>query len=476
MKLTKGLNNMFNFFPPKKKKEQILEERQNFLDNAIDQSNKTQEETKDTQKSTLEIARQNLELTQKNYELNQQLTKLVAENKEKENLFLERENQIKLSENEIKKTFDEIEERKKEVRKEEIYIEARKAETRKKEQEVSEYDNEVTEREAEAAKLKTKSEENKEKYQNLFDELNEQKENINNLEKEAVRKNAEAIEKENAANTIFEKAKTIDDEIKAKEAEFEKRREEIESSLKIKIEEYDRKLEDINNVHEVIDDIKFDDSEDGKAAKIVVKEAIRQAKKSLTDIKTQFDELDEKYCSGTFKGFSTPISEIDKSFEELKTQYQQVKEHIEVNDALPESINRWLENIEDYLNNADKNMKSWEFSEAYRTIVFGLSTCKNYELLLTILSEWADNGTNTEEENVQEEFVDWYEILEVSPDATTEEIKKKFRELMKKYHPDKNPDDPECAKKSALINQAYEILGNEEKRKEFDEKRKTYKG
>jgi hypothetical protein len=89
----------FPFLSKKRKREQLLQERQDFLDNNIEQSNKIQEETKDTQKNTLEIARQN-------YELNKRLEKLVEENKEKENILLERENNIKISE-------DDIEERKK---------------------------------------------------------------------------------------------------------------------------------------------------------------------------------------------------------------------------------------------------------------------------------------------------------------------------------------------------------------------------
>jgi curved DNA-binding protein CbpA len=457
----------------KKEKEfeeqkRVLEERRQFVDGNIEHSNKIQEETKDTQKGTLEIARQN-------YELNERLTKLVAENKEKENILLTREQNIKSSENDI-------EERKNIVRREEIFLDTRKSEIRKKEQEVSENEKDVKEREEEAQKLKSESEQAKEKYQLLFDELEEQRENISNLEKEAKRKNDLATEKETSANAIFEKVKTIDDEIKAKEAEFEAKREEIESSLKVKIEEYDRKLEHIKNTQEFIDDIKFDDSEDGKAAKIVVKEAIRQAKKSLADIKTQFDELDEKYCGGTFKGFSTPISEIDKSFEDLKTQYQQIKEHIEANDDLPKSIYKWLDNIEDYINKADTSIKSWEFSEAYRNIVFGLSTCKNYELLLTILNEWGSSGTSNENEDTQsEEFTDWYKILEVSPDATKNEIKKQHRKLAKKYHSDMDTaidgeQKEEFENKMRLINEAWSILKDDEKRKEFDEKRKAHKG
>jgi DnaJ-domain-containing protein 1 len=458
--------NISSIFTNKKKK--ALEEREQRLDSHLEISNKLQEETKDTQKGTLEVARQNLEL-------NKQLTQLVAENKAKENLLLQRETHIKISE-------ANVEERTTEVRKKEIILEARNAEIRKNEQAVSEHEKQVEKREEEAEKIRVESEEAKEKYQILFEELEAEKEDLSYVGNDLANRRIAVEEKEKIVNEIFERSKIIDAEIKAKEEEFEKKREEIESSLKIKIEEYDRRMEDLNNVKEFVDNIKFDDSEDGKAAKIVVKEAIRQAKNSLADLKTKFDDLDEKYCGGTFKGFSTPNSEIDKRFEELKMQYQQIKEHIEAND-LPVSAGKWLENIEDYINNADKNIKAWEFSEAYRNIIFGLATCNNYALLLEVLNEWG-GGTGGEEEttgnetNNGEGFTDWYEVLDVSPDAATEEIKKKYRELAKKYHPDVAKDEDEKHEfegKMSLINRAWEILEDVEKRKKFDEERKKHK-
>ncbi len=59
---------------------------------------------------------------------------------------------------------------------------------------------------------------------------------------------------------------------------------------------------------------------------------------------------------------------------------------------------------------------------------------------------------------------DYYDILEVNRDASPEEIKKAYRKLALKYHPDKNPDDKTAEEKFKEAAEAYEVLGNEEKR------------
>lgn len=58
---------------------------------------------------------------------------------------------------------------------------------------------------------------------------------------------------------------------------------------------------------------------------------------------------------------------------------------------------------------------------------------------------------------------DPYQVLGVSPDASDEEIKKAYRRLAKKYHPDLNPGDKEAAQKMQEINAAYEQIKNPEK-------------
>lgn len=63
---------------------------------------------------------------------------------------------------------------------------------------------------------------------------------------------------------------------------------------------------------------------------------------------------------------------------------------------------------------------------------------------------------------------DYYKTLGVSKDATQDDIKKAYRTLVKKYHPDLHPNDPECAEKFKEINEAHEVLSDEKKRKNYD--------
>lgn len=66
------------------------------------------------------------------------------------------------------------------------------------------------------------------------------------------------------------------------------------------------------------------------------------------------------------------------------------------------------------------------------------------------------------------EYKDYYKILGVSRDASQDDIKKKYRKLAAKYHPDKNPDDPKAEDKFKEIGEAYEVLKDPEKRKLYD--------
>jgi molecular chaperone DnaJ len=63
---------------------------------------------------------------------------------------------------------------------------------------------------------------------------------------------------------------------------------------------------------------------------------------------------------------------------------------------------------------------------------------------------------------------DYYKTLGVDKKATPEEIKKAYRKLARKYHPDRNPDDKEAEARFKEISQAHDVLGDPEKRKQYD--------
>src|SRR5690242_4932345 len=67
---------------------------------------------------------------------------------------------------------------------------------------------------------------------------------------------------------------------------------------------------------------------------------------------------------------------------------------------------------------------------------------------------------------------DFYAVLGVSASATHDEIKKQYRKMAAKHHPDKNPNDAKAAERFKEISEAYQVLGDEAKRKQYDDMRR----
>src|SRR5687767_5656778 len=67
------------------------------------------------------------------------------------------------------------------------------------------------------------------------------------------------------------------------------------------------------------------------------------------------------------------------------------------------------------------------------------------------------------------EFKDYYQTLGVGKTSTEKEIKQAFRKLARKFHPDVNPGDKTAEAKFKEINEAYEVLGDADKRRKYDE-------
>lgn len=66
-------------------------------------------------------------------------------------------------------------------------------------------------------------------------------------------------------------------------------------------------------------------------------------------------------------------------------------------------------------------------------------------------------------------FIDYYKILEIDKSATEADIKKAYRKLARKYHPDLNPNDKDAERKFKELNEANEVLSNPENRKKYDQ-------
>src|SRR6186713_2656379 len=73
------------------------------------------------------------------------------------------------------------------------------------------------------------------------------------------------------------------------------------------------------------------------------------------------------------------------------------------------------------------------------------------------------------------EFIDYYKVLGVEKNASADDIKKAYRKLARKMHPDLNPNDKEAHKKFQQINEANEVLSDPEKRKKYDQYGKDWK-
>lgn len=73
------------------------------------------------------------------------------------------------------------------------------------------------------------------------------------------------------------------------------------------------------------------------------------------------------------------------------------------------------------------------------------------------------------------DFIDYYKILELDKNASESDIKKAYRKLARKYHPDLNPKDETAKKKFQQINEANEVLSDPEKRKKYDQYGKDWK-
>ena len=392
-----------------------------------------------------------------------------AESNRKEEMSIHiRSESVKKEEQRVAKKDSDLESERQNIKDERSSMKERVAKAEKAEKEYTEEKEKYSEKQKAA-------DEQKREYEDKLKDLDSREEKCRSLEGDIAKRLSDVEEKERNFSSA---EKTLRETFEAEKAKWENDRAEIENNLNEKIKEYDRKLADMEAMTETMDNIAFDDSEDGKKAKIVVKETIRVAMKTLEDNLQKFKELDEKYASGTFKGFSIPIDEISTVNEELKNQYAAVKEHAE-NSGL--DFSAWLKKIENCILEADKNFKSFLFAECYRNAIEGLSYCKGYSDVIEILNAYAESAESEESTSSEEnnsEWEDYYEFLfgndfDSAEDYTQydeRQLKKQYRTMAKKYHPDTASEEnrAEYTEKTTHLNRIWEVLSDSEKRAEYD--------
>ena len=64
---------------------------------------------------------------------------------------------------------------------------------------------------------------------------------------------------------------------------------------------------------------------------------------------------------------------------------------------------------------------------------------------------------------------DYYEVLGIQKNASEDEMKKAYRQMAKKYHPDLHPNDKEAEEKFKEVNEAYEVLSDPSKKERYDQ-------
>ncbi|MCB1191544.1 MAG: DnaJ domain-containing protein [Leptospiraceae bacterium] len=269
------------------------------------------------------------------------------------------------------------------------------------------------------------------------------------------------------AETFHEEAESIKDDLVEQLEKLKEEREEYKKAFEEKALEFERKLAELAKAKDIHKLFEKDKSKEGKSAKLVVQEAIRQMQKLSKDMLERAEKLEEQYCQGTFKGFAIPMDTITDRIEQLKTNLVLVQNYAAENTHLP--LHGFLEGIQNRLLEAEKAITFWDFPTSYTQTVEGLALCNALEIFLKALNEWASAGSTDEstDSNTEPDF-DYYEELGVNKDASQEEIKKAYRNLVKQFHPDcrpKNLSEEEIRKMDERwlrIQKAYETLSNKE--------------
>lgn len=464
-------------------------EKEEAISKTLAETWEVQKDAREVQKGNLEIAKEGVgkledgadklvKIGTSLQEDSSRLNDLYLKNTAKEQSLDEREILIRSQESDT-------DERIKKVRANEIVIAARKSDVRTQESVIKQQNKTIVDEKRDLEKRELSAEklaEDSRKTQKEYDEKNQGLESkdaaLNSLEASLSSQSTDIEARNKESEEAFARAESLENELSKNKRILEEEFEAKSQSLQEKIDEYDRKVTDIENVKNTAGGIAFDDSEDGRQAKIVVFDAIRKGEKLAEDLAKEFELLRGKYGKGTFRGFATPLSQIDEQLEEFKLHANQVKQHAKES-SIEDLMQKILDEIDEHLLEAVKCKDRWEFSESFLHICQGLATCKNYSIILEIINNFSGQGESEDESAENDDFPNYYEILEVNENANEKTIKAAYRKMAKQFHPDKavgnKEKEVEFGEKMKNINKAKSVLCDEEKRAKYDRERKGSK-
>ncbi|MBK8396079.1 MAG: hypothetical protein IPL26_12695 [Leptospiraceae bacterium] len=237
----------------------------------------------------------------------------------------------------LRKEKKDLEERLGNLRKEEILLETRKSEFTRNLNEFQKDKATILDIESKFEEKDSKLKEweyGLENKENLLKEKEEYLENQENLFHE------EKVTFDELKESISEEKEILEEE---RESFFTDSKE-LKDKLEERIREYEIKLSEIEHLKTTVDLFKKDKSKEGKEAKLVVQEAIRQMQKVCKDMLSRTEELEEKYCDGSFKGFALPLDQIENKIEELKNHLEEIYSYSKDNPHIP--LNLFIKEIE----------------------------------------------------------------------------------------------------------------------------------
>lgn len=149
----------------------------------------------------------------------------------------------------------------------------------------------------------------------------------------------------------------------------------------------------------------------------------------------------------------------------------EVAEQQRQKELLKSQIEQSHEDIDDFMEDEFDDMQCCTWWQCFKYILIAI-ICVSALAVLKLGQEdyaWGNNIRENSKKQNQGQELNFYEILELDSSATQSQVKKQFRKLSLRYHPDRNKGCEECEDIMSEINLAYETLGDEHKREIFDQ-------